>query len=166
MKEKYIHAFMDVAERFAELSYAERLKVGSIVIKDNRIISIGYNGMPMGWDNDCEHREYMDNDAGCWLDTSTVEDQWPYQDEKGNRYRLVTKPEVLHAEANALTKLAGSHESGKDATLFCTHSPCINCAKLIYQSGITNVYYKHDYRSTAGTDFLHKSGIRVNKVET
>jgi dCMP deaminase len=90
--------------------------------------------MPTGWDNCCE--------------------------DENNK----SKPEVLHAEANALTKLAGSHESGKDATLFCTHSPCIDCAKLIYQTGITAVYYKNDYRSTQGIDFLTKSNIKIVKV--
>jgi len=134
VKQKFIDAYMDVAERFAQLSSAKRLKVGAIVVKDDRIISIGYNGMPSGWDNCCE--------------------------DENNK----SKPEVLHAEANALMKLAGSHESGKDATLFCTHLPCIDCAKLIYQSGITTVYYKNDYRSTQGVEFLQKSNIEVKKL--
>jgi len=143
MKQKFVDAYIDVAERFAELSSARRLKVGAIVVKDDRIISIGYNGMPSGWDNNCED-----------------EIKWPTGDVK----YLTTKPEVLHAEANALTKLAGSHESGRDATLFCTHSPCIDCSKLIYQSGISKVYYKEDYRSNDGIDFLVKSGVEVEKV--
>jgi len=135
MKQKFIDAYMDVAERFAQLSSAKRLQVGAIVVKDDRIISIGYNGMPSGWDNCCEH--------------------------EGK-----TKPEVLHAESNAIAKLASSHESGKDATLLCTHAPCIDCAKLIYQSGITTVYYKNDYRSTQGIEFLERSGISINKIST
>jgi len=135
MKQKFIDAYMDVAERFAQLSSAKRLNVGAIVVKDDRIISIGYNGMPSGWDNCCEH--------------------------EGK-----TKPEVLHAESNAIAKLASSHESGKDATLLCTHAPCIDCAKLIYQSGITTVYYKNDYRSTQGIEFLERSGISINKIST
>jgi dCMP deaminase len=143
MKQKFIDAYMDVAERFAQLSSATRLQVGAIVVKDDRIISIGYNGMPSGWDNCCEF-EINAKELG-------------YKE-------LKTKPEVLHAEANALTKLAGSHESGKDATLFCTHAPCIDCAKLIYQSGIDTVYYKNDYRSTQGLDFLTKSKVKLNKV--
>jgi dCMP deaminase len=134
MKQKFIDAYMDVAGRFAKLSSAKRLQVGAIVVKDDRIISIGYNGMPTGWDNCCE--------------------------DEHNK----TKPEVLHAEANALMKLASSHESGKNATLLCTHAPCIDCAKLIYQSGITTVYYKNDYRSTQGVEFLNKSDIEVVKV--
>ncbi len=97
------------------------------------IISIGYNGMPSGWDNCCE------------------------DDNK-------TKAEVLHAETNAVAKLAKSSESGLDATMFVTHEPCIDCAKLVYQSGIATVYYKNNYRSTQGLDFLIKSDVNVIKV--
>ena len=131
MKQKFINAYMDVAERFAQLSSAKRLQVGAIVVKDDRIISIGYNGMPSGWDNCCE--------------------------DEHNK----TKPEVLHAESNSISKLAKSSESGDGATMFITHSPCIECAKLIYQSGIATVYYKTEYRSTQGVEFLKKSGIAV-----
>ena len=133
MKQKFIDAYMDVAERFAQLSSAKRLNVGAIVVKDDRIISIGYNGMPSGWDNVCEH--------------------------EGK-----TKPEVLHAESNAIAKLARSSESGEGASIFITHSPCIDCAKLIYQSGIATVYYKNDYRSTQGIEFLKKSNVWIVKV--
>ena len=135
MKEKFIEAYMDVAERFAQLSSAKRLNVGAIVVKDDRIISIGYNGMPTGWDNCCE--------------------------DENNK----SKPEVLHAESNAIAKLARSPESGEDASIFITHSPCIDCAKLIYQSGISKVYYASEYRSSSGIDFLQKSNISVEKVE-
>ena len=131
MKKKFVDAFMDVAERFAELSSATRLQVGAIVVKDDRIVSIGYNGMPTGWDNCCE--------------------------DENNK----SKPEVLHAESNAIAKLAKSSESGEGATIFVTHAPCIDCAKLIYQSGITTVYYKNEYRSTQGLEFLNKSGVEV-----
>lgn len=139
MKQKFIGAYMDVAERFAQLSSAKRLQVGAIVVKDNRIISIGYNGMPSGWTNECE----TENKDGS----------------------LVSKPEVLHAETNAIAKLAASSESGAGATIFVTHQPCIDCAKLIYQSGIKKVYYGQPYRSEAGIDFLKKSNIEVIKVE-
>ena len=144
MKQKFIDAYMDVAERFAQLSSATRLQVGAIVVKDDRIISIGYNGMPSGWDNCCEEKVY---------DTAAE-----------STYQLKTKPEVLHAESNAIAKLARSAESGEGASIFITHSPCIDCAKLIYQSGINTVYYRNAYRSTAGTDFLDKSGIKVVKI--
>ena len=136
---------MDCAERFAQLSHAKRAQVGALIVKDNRIISIGYNGMPSGWENECEHTIHHHE-----LGTTTA----------------VTKLEVLHAETNAIAKLAQSSESGKDATLFCTHLPCMDCAKLIYQSGIITVYYREEYQSAKGTgkEFLIKSGIEVIKV--
>jgi len=143
MKKKFIKTYMDVAESFAKLSSAVRLQVGAIVVKDDRIISIGYNGMPSGWDNCCE--------------------EWNGEDDWGNTI-LKTKPEVLHAESNAVSKLAKSSESGDGATMFVTHAPCIDCAKLVYQSGIDTVYYKNDYRSTQGLEFLTKSNVDVIKV--
>lgn len=140
MKPKFINAYMDVAERFAQLSSAVRLKVGAIVVKDDRIISIGYNGMPAGWDNTCEYMEFDDN---------------------GDELGLKTKAEVLHAETNAIAKLARGSESGDGATLFVTHAPCIDCAKLVYQSGIKRVYYRKQYRNTDGVDFLKNANIEV-----
>jgi len=143
MKDKFVKAYMDVAERFAELSSARRLHVGAIVVKDDRIISIGYNGMPAGWDNDCEDQIY---------------------EEDGFHITLKTKPEVLHAETNAIAKLAKSNESGLGATMFITHAPCLDCAKLIYQSGIGSVLYRNSYRDTSGVLFLEKSGVTVTQV--
>ena len=140
MKTKFIDAYMDVAERFAQLSSATRLQVGAIVVKDDRIISIGYNGMPTGWDNCCED--------------VIREDEVGFQVTK-------TKAEVLHAETNAIAKLAKIGESGLGATMFVTHAPCIDCTKLVYQSGIATVYYKNKYRSTQGLEFLDKSGVEV-----
>lgn len=142
MKEKWIDAFMDTAERFAQLSSARRLKVGAVVVKDNRIISIGYNGTPAGWDNNCED-----------------ELRWP----TGQIQFLETKKEVIHAEANAITKLARDGESGKGATIFCTHAPCLDCAKLIYGSGIADVFYRESYRNTDGINFLKKCNISVSE---
>jgi dCMP deaminase len=163
MKQKFIDAYMDVAERFAQLSSAKRLQVGAIVVKNDRIISIGFNGMPSGWDNCCEHKEYdlsKDINGNYFPDPHN---HFPLSDEHG-RYALRTKVEVLHAESNAIAKLARSPESGEGASIFITHSPCIDCAKLIYQSGIATVYYKNDYRSTQGIEFLNKSNIKVVKV--
>tara|TARA_E500000081_G_scaffold150123_1_gene178148 strand:- start:1103 stop:1540 length:438 start_codon:yes stop_codon:yes gene_type:complete len=145
MKQKFIDAYMDVAERFSKLSTAKRLNVGAIVVKDDRIISIGYNGMPSGWDNDCEDVIALD-DVGSPV--------------------LKSKPEVLHAESNAIAKLARSSESGEGASIFITHSPCIECAKLIYQSGISKVYYKSTYRSEEGVTFLNASGVQVERVKS
>ena len=162
MKEKFIKAYMDTAKRFAEISPAVRLKVGAIVVKDDRIISIGYNGMPVGWDNECEYKDYMPGDA--WDGNLYPLQEYDKEVESNRRYRLVTRDEVLHAESNAIAKLAKSSESGAGADLFVTHSPCIHCAKLIHQSGIGRVYYGENYRDDAGIDFLKKSGIAVVKI--
>jgi dCMP deaminase len=149
MKQKFIDAYMDVAERFAQLSTARRLHVGAIVVKDDRIISIGYNGMPSGWDNNCED-EVLDSYSGFEGAIHST--------------RLKTKPEVLHAETNAIAKLAKSNESGMGATMFITHAPCLDCAKLIYQSGISSVLYRDAYRDTSGVTFLEKSRIEVKQI--
>jgi dCMP deaminase len=143
MKSKLKQAYMKTAETFAELSYARRLHVGAIVVKDDRIISIGYNGMPAGWDNNCEDTIQHSDDT----------------------VSLKSKPEVLHAETNAIAKLAKSTESGDGAVLFVTHSPCLDCAKLIFQSGIRSVFYRNSYRSTDGTTFLERSGVTVEQIE-
>ncbi len=142
MKQKWVDAFMDTAERFAQLSSAKRLQVGACVVKDNRIISIGYNGMPSGWDNTCENVIQHSDDT----------------------ISLVTKDEVIHAEANAISKLARSGDSGLGADIFCTHAPCIHCAKIIYGAGISKLYYRESYRNTEGIDFLIKCNIEVEKV--
>ena len=149
---------MDVARRFAELSHARRLHVGAIVVKDDRIISIGYNGMPAGWDNNCEHKIYCDD--GDWS-----EQQLPKDSNIWKKYKLVTKDEVIHAEANAILKLAKSNDGGDGSDLFCTHAPCIQCAKLIYGAGIKKVYYRNSYRDTIGLDFLEKCNIELEKVD-
>jgi dCMP deaminase len=140
MKEKFIKLYMDWAKRCAELSHARRLHVGAVIVKDDTVISYGYNGMPAGWDNNCED-----------------EIKWP----NGHIAHLTTKPEVLHAESNAIAKLAKSTNSGLGADLFVTHSPCLDCAKLIYQSGISRVFYGENYRDDAGIKFLEKSGVEV-----
>ena len=131
MKSKFEKMYMEIAETVSKMSYAKRLQVGAIVVKDNRIISIGYNGTPAGWDNNCE--------------------------DENNK----TKPEVIHAEANSIMKLASSNESGKGSVMFLTHAPCIDCAKLIYGSGIVQVYYKHKYRDQSGVEFLKKCNVIV-----
>ena len=142
MKKKWVDAFMDTAERFAQLSSAKRLQVGAVVVKDNRIISIGYNGTPAGWSNDCE-------DIVQWPDDTVT---------------TKTKDEVIHAEANAISKLARSNDSGLGSDMFISHAPCVHCAKLIYGAGISKVYYRNSYRDTDGIDFLTKCNIEVEKV--
>jgi len=140
---------MDWAKRSAQLSHATRLQVGAGIVKDDSVISYGYNGMPAGWDNNCEDEIVV-----------AVVDGVPQREIK----ELKTKPEVLHAESNAIAKLAKSNNSGLGADLFVTHSPCLDCAKLIYQSGIGRVYYGENYRDDAGIRFLEKSGVEVFKV--
>ena len=127
MKDKYIQAHLAVARIYGKLSTATRLQVGCIIVKDDRIISIGYNGMPSGHSNVCE-------------------------------VNGKSKPEVLHAEANAITKLAKSTESGLDADMFCTYAPCVDCAKLILQSGIRKFYYEEFYKNDNGIDLLKQYG--------
>ena len=143
MKQKLITAYIKTAEIFAELSHARRLHVGAIIVKDDRIISIGYNGMPAGWDNDCEEIIELREDG---------------------HHELKTRPEVLHAETNAIAKLAKSSDSGSGATMFVTHAPCLDCAKLVYQSGINRVIYRDSYRSDQGILFLTRSGVEVIKA--
>ena len=143
MKQKLLDAYMKTAETFAECSTARRLHVGAVIVKDDRIISIGYNGMPTGWDNNCEE-----------------ELKWP----NGEIKFLTTKPEVLHAETNAIAKLAKSTESGLGATMFVTHSPCLDCAKLVYQSGINTIYYRNSYRNEDGIQFLEKAGVKIEQI--
>jgi dCMP deaminase len=168
MKQKYIDLYMDWADRTAQLSYAKRLQVGAVIVKDDSVISYGYNGTPSGWDNNCEDKVW-DKGAGGWLSPEEIEEQYPYEGwhegaQRNVRYGLKTKPEVLHAESNAIAKLARGTNSGIGASIFITHAPCHDCAKLIYQSGINSVYYRSSYRDNMGLEFLTKSGIEVNKV--
>jgi dCMP deaminase len=142
IKEKYLGAYMRTARVFAELSTAKRKQVGAVVVKDDRIISIGYNGMPSGWDNNCE-------DVVHRIAQESI---------------LKTKPEVLHAESNAIAKLAKSTESGDGASMFITCAPCMDCAKMIFQTGIKEVFYAEDYRDDAGISFLNKCGITVKQI--
>lgn len=157
MKQKFRDAYMKVAETFAGLSSARRLHVGAIIVKDDRIISIGYNGMPSGWDNNCEDKFYCD-------DGDYSEQLFPKEADNWINYKLVTKPEVLHAETNAIAKLAKSTESGIGADMFVTHAPCLDCAKLVYQSGINSVYYRNAYRNESGIEFLEKAGVKVEQI--
>ena len=155
MPNKIDHVHMKAAEGYAELSSARRLKVGSIIAKDNRIISIGYNGTPVGWDNNCEdevreQHQYVIDEGGPWHTMETV--------------RLETKSEVIHAEMNAIGKLAKSNESGNGATMYITHAPCFDCAKLIHIAGIKKVFYRNQYRSDEGIEFLNKCNIEVEKI--
>jgi dCMP deaminase len=142
---------MKTAEVYAELSSAKRLQVGCIIVKDNRIISIGYNGMPSGWTNECE--------------TYETEVSFPVHEDDHHLYgEYKTKPEVLHAETNAIAKVARSNESATDSTLYCTHAPCLDCAKLIYQSGVTRVFWRYKYKCDDGVNFLNVCNIECVQI--
>ena len=132
---RYDKAYLRLALSWAQLSHCRRTKVGAIIVKDSIIISDGYNGTPAGFDNSCENEE-------------------------GNTHWY-----VLHAEANAILKVARSSNNCKDATLYLTHSPCKDCSKLVLQSGITRLVYQEAYKDTSGIDFLKNAGLEVVKLE-
>lgn len=134
-QKKRDYLYMRMAKTWSENSYCERRQVGAILVKDNMIISDGYNGTPSGFENKCED----DNN--------------------------VSKPYVLHAEANAITKIARSHNSSEGATLYVTTSPCMECSKLIIQAGIKRVVYEEEYRICDGLEILRRAGIEVLKIE-
>jgi dCMP deaminase len=142
---------MDIAERIGKMSYAVRKKVGCVIVKDDSIIAYGYNGTPAGWDNSCEVEEEY------------TEAIYQGQIQSVKTGKLVTRPEVLHSESNAIAKLSKSHESSKDAVMFCTLAPCLDCAKLIYQAGIKTLYYRSIYRDTSGLEFLRKGNVDVQQ---
>ena len=129
--------YMQIALLTAQRSYAQRLKVGCVIVKNHSIISFGWNGMPTGYDNCCE----MEVDG-----------------------KLVTRPEVQHAELNAIAKLAENGYYSKGASIFISHSPCIHCSLLIQKCGITHVYYHEAYRDDTGINFLKKAGIHVEQL--
>ena len=128
---KYDKAYLKMALEWGELSYCKRRKVGALIVKDNMIISDGYNGTPSGFENICE-------------------------DDEG-----YTKWDVLDAEANAIAKVSSSTQSTKGATLYITLSPCRECSKLIFQSGIKRVVYNKKYKDTSGLEFLEKAGVET-----
>lgn len=134
-QQKYDKAYMRMAVEWSKLSHCKRKKVGALIVKNRMIISDGFNGTPTGFDNACE--------------------------DENNQ----TKWHVLHAEANAILKVAGSTQSCKDATLYLTMSPCKECSKLVYQSGIKRVVYKDAYSDTSGLDFLKKAGLTVTLLK-
>ena len=129
---------MRMAEELAKLSYAERKKVGCLIVKDTQIISEGFNGTPAGFNNSCEYYDHL--------------------------HEIYTKPEVLHAESNAITKLARSTNSSSESTVYVTLAPCYDCAKLIIQAGINRVVYKEEYPSN-GLDLLRRAGISISQIE-
>jgi len=136
-QDKLDQTYMRMAEELAKLSYAERKKVGCLIVKDTQIISEGFNGTPAGFNNSCEYYDHLDE--------------------------IYTKPEVLHAESNAITKLARSTNSSSESTVYVTLAPCYDCAKLIIQAGIKRVVYKEEYTKN-GLDLLHRAGIEAHRL--
>ena len=141
MKEKHLNMYMKIAETVAAASYAKKLKVGAVAVKDNRILSIGYNGTPPGMSNVCE-REVTNEDCTPALETVK---------------------EVIHAEMNAIYKMARDGQSAQGSTLFITHSPCFECAKAILSVGVSSVFYKNEYRNMDGVHFLRSNNIKVEQ---
>jgi dCMP deaminase len=151
--------YMRIAYQVADLSYAERRKVGCIIVKDGQIISIGYNGTPHGFENICEEVQVMACDN---LNNSAMleKDGWILSDD--NQYtKSITRKEVLHAESNAITKLAKSTISSNGTVLYTTTMPCFECSKLIIQAGVVEVVYCEEYRDHSGIFLLEKAGIKV-----
>jgi dCMP deaminase len=159
---RYTSFYMELAERVAKMSHAKRLQVGSVLVKDDNVISFGWNGMPSGWDNTCEETEVLLKEECTHSDDAMRKDG--FQETASGWIRSWSKKEVLHSEANCLMKVARSTNSSKDSVLYTTHAPCIDCAKLIYQAGITKVYYRNAYRSTDGIKFLEKCKVGVENV--
>ena len=153
--------YMQMAYQIAKLSYAKRKRVGCIIVKDNQVVSTGYNGTPHGFDNDCEEDQirYYDNPDHAM----TLMDKG-YKCNDGCCSKEVTKRVVLHAESNALAKVSKSTLSSDGADMYITMSPCFDCAKLIIQSGIKKVFYSENYRDTSGIDILEEAGIEVKEV--
>ena len=154
---------MQAASVYAQLSTAQRLQVGCVIVKDNTIIGIGYNGMPSGWNNNCEEVHFVLKDECYKSDEFMLHNG--YREAAHSWVKLKSKPEVLHAETNAIAKVSRSTNSSEGASLFVTHAPCLDCAKIIYQAGIKEVYYQHTYRDISGIEFLKKCNIDVQQVE-
>lgn len=132
---KFDKAYLRIAREWGKLSHCTRKKVGALIVKDRMIISDGYNGTPSGFENSCEDCDGL------------------------------TKWYVLHAEANAILKVAGSTQSCQNATLYITHSPCRECSKLIHQAGIKRLVFQYYYKDNAGLDFLDRAGVRIEHIE-
>lgn len=162
IRQKYHEFFMNTALEAAKLSKAKKLQVGAVLVRDSNILSFGYNGTPPGWDNTCEDKDWMP--IGGNLSDYPHEE---YSDLDGRvigRYRLKTRPEVIHSEMNAILHLARRNESTIGTSMFITHSPCSECAKLIIGAGIAEVYYRHEYRCSKGLELLKQAGLGVFKI--
>ena len=147
--------YIKVAEICSENSKANKLKVGAIIVKDQQIISDGFNGTPSGFDNQCEDEKHKESSKCTYCGQEHCEGC--------KNIELVTRPEVMHAESNAITKCAKYGKATLGSTIYITHTPCIECAKLIIQAGIKRVVYKNFYKTLDGVEILRKSGIEVEQ---
>jgi dCMP deaminase len=152
--------YLAMAKEWSKMSHAKRKKVGCLIVKDEQIISDGYNGTPSGFNNDCEEVFYTCDERDFYRDQ-----EWQLDVGKDKFYKLKTKPEVLHAESNALMKLARSTNSSEGATIYCTYSPCFDCAKLIVQSGVKRFVYNETYRNIEGLNLLKEAGVEIVNYE-
>jgi dCMP deaminase len=159
-QDKLDERYLAMAKEWSKMSHAKRKKVGCLIVKDEQIISDGYNGTPSGFDNNCEEVFYTCDERDFYKDQ-----EWELDRGKEKFFKLKTKPEVLHAESNALMKLARSTNSSEGATIYCTYSPCFDCSKLIVQSGVKRFVYNETYRNTQGLDLLKKAGVEIVKYE-
>lgn len=150
MKSSRLSAHLKAAKAYAELSHAKRLQVGAVLVKDDRVISVGYNGMPSGMDNTCEY------------ESSGLADMEKLPD--GSSTRIKTKPEVVHAEMNVIAFAAKNGMPTDGCTMIVTHSPCFECSKLLMQAGVKTIYYETEYRITDSLDFLKSGGVEVIKI--
>ena len=171
-QQKYDEIYMKIAKSISELSYANRNKVGCVIVSDDgQLISQGFNGTPSGYDNCCEDKvyNYIPGKDCKRPDSCTKGKDGTCKgcilSEQSTSYTLVTKPEVLHAESNAISKCAKWNSSTDGATCYVTLSPCVDCSKLMIQSGIKKVYYKELYRNTEGIDLLKQAGIEVKQID-
>lgn len=155
---------MRIAEAVALTSSATRLKVGAVAVKNNMVIGTGYNGLSSGISGDCETKLYLNADAGGWLDWQYIMEEYPFVDDAGDRYKLVTRKEVSHAEKNLILNLAKSTESSNGCSVFLTHSCCADCSRMLLDAGINKVYYKEQYRSDEGIKYLVDNGVEVEQI--
>ena len=156
--------YLRMVRIWATNSYAIRLKVGCLIVsKDGNIISDGYNGTPRGFENVCEYSDKKEYEPFDHLTDEEKRKSLKRHFQDGD-CKLISKPYVLHAEANAITKLACSTHSSEGATLYCTDMPCVECSKLIIQAGIVRVVYERPYRVTDGVELLKRAGIQVDNI--
>lgn len=164
MKRKHQQMYLRMAKAVAETSSAKRLKVGAVAVKNNMVIASGYNGLPSSISGSCEERVYW-YEGDPEISDEDWEKEWRYNtDSEGCTFKLVSRPEVHHAEQNLLLNLAKSTESSIGCTIFLTHSPCPSCCLKLVDTGVSSVYYEQEFRDTSGIKYLTDAGIKVEKL--